>query len=101
MEPAQIRGDGVATEVLLDSVLDVSRARDLCERLNQALTSGAPVVLDGGHIARIDTAVIQALTVFCRTARGRGIPVRWSSVSQPLRQAAETLGLGEILQVQA
>ncbi len=101
MEPAQIRGDGAATEVLLDSALEVSRARDLCERLNQALTSGVPVILDGGHIARIDTAVIQALTVFCRTASGRGIPVRWSSVSQPLRQAAETLGLGEILQVQA
>lgn len=100
MDSAQIRGDGVATHVLFDAVLDISRARDLCERLNQALESGDPLMLDGGHIARIDTAAIQTLTIFCRTAKERGIPINWCAASPSLRQAAETLGLVQILQVQ-
>ena len=100
MDSAQIRGKGAATEVLFDSALEISRARDLYERLNQALASNAPLNLVGGHIARIDSAALQVLAVFCRTARERGIPVRWSTTSPVLLQAAELLGLTDILQVQ-
>ncbi len=101
MDAAQIRGNGAATEVKFDPVLDISGARDLYARLSQLLSAGAPLSLDGGHITRIDTSALQLLAIFFRSAHESGISAGWSSVSPALRQAAETLGLDEMLKVRA
>jgi len=99
MDSVQIRGDGTTTQLLFSPVLDISRARDLYEHLNQALSVGAPLTLDGSQITRIDTAALQVLTLFCRTAAERGIPVHWSSASASLREAVKVLGVDEYLRV--
>ena len=57
--------------------------------------------IDGRAVERVDTAALQLLTLFRREALARGCQVRWCGASDTLREAAQTLGLGNALDLPA
>lgn len=70
----------------------------LASRLADALAARS-VALDGGEVARIDTAGLQLLLVFQREATQRAVPWRWLDVSEVMDEAAATLGLTQALDI--
>lgn len=93
MRPVSIRRRNNRTYILLDRHLDIAQAARLHGRLGETLTPNASLVLNVGHVERIDTAVMQVLTAFCQTARTRAIPLQVHMVSESLRGAVALLGL--------
>ena len=61
----------------------------------------APVKLDAAAVEKIDTAGVQLLAAFHRDAKDRGCDVSWISPSVPLRDAAQRLGLTNVLALPA
>jgi len=59
------------------------------------------IVLDGGAVERVDTAALQLLVVFQRELDARHRVPAWQSASPVLTEAAEVLGLTEILKMPA
>ncbi|MBB6186221.1 STAS domain-containing protein [Rhodanobacter sp. MP7CTX1] len=66
------------------------------------LALAAPLsTLEASGVERVDTAALQLLVAFHRDALARGQQVAWASVSAPLRDAAERLGLTKTLALPA
>ena len=59
------------------------------------------VVLDVGHVERVDTAALQLLLLFRRELDSRGGTLRWHGVNQVLVEAANLLGLEALLKLPA
>jgi len=76
------------------SIEDVSTLRD---QLQEALNAGRPVSIDASRVERADTASLQLLCAFFRTAHERQVHARWQSPASALRDAAARLGLTESL----
>lgn len=87
------------TEIVLKGMLDVGETRAAHGRLGEALTRALPIELTASGLERIDTAGLQLLVVFLRTARDRGLTLRWSDVGSPLMNSAQLLGLTEALEL--
>ena len=66
---------------------------DLHERLKTILDSGDPVSIDAGLVETVDTAVLQLLCSFARSARARKVDVQWQGESGALNETARCLGL--------
>ncbi len=99
MDPVRIKRLSRRTHLVLGAVVDISTARLFYERLNKALSHNKPLVLNAGRVERIDTAAMQVLAAFCRTARDRRLPLEWKAPSAGLQGAAEMLGLQTMLGV--
>src|SRR3989337_1029742 len=67
------------TKLVLDSILDVSRAQALYRALDQALGQSAPIVMDGSRVERVDTAAVQMLAAFGRATHERGLKLKWQA----------------------
>lgn len=59
------------------------------------------IVLDGGAVERVDTAALQLLVVFQRELDARQRTPTWQSASPVLTEAADLLGLTQILKMPA
>ena len=59
------------------------------------------IVLDGGAVERVDTAALQLLVVFQRELDARQRAPTWLSASPALTEAADVLGLTQILKMPA
>jgi anti-anti-sigma regulatory factor len=59
------------------------------------------IVLDGGAVERVDTAALQLLVVFQRELDARKRVPTWQSASPVLTEAADVLGLTQILKMPA
>jgi phospholipid transport system transporter-binding protein len=79
----------------LDGDLSISNVEALKRQLDAALSDGAPVLLDGAGIDRIDAAALQLLAAFTREAAHRDLRVSWQSASPRLVAAARAIGLHE------
>jgi len=79
------------------SVLGMAQVAELRARLVAALNQGVPVVLHASDVAQADTAALQLLLAYWQDASGRGVPVRWETPSQALRETARLLGVGSQL----
>ena len=78
----------------LGDSLDIGKIAELHQRLEAALELESDALqLNAKDIERIDAASLQLLTVFNIEAQKRGLKVRWNSPSQPLRDAADRVGL--------
>lgn len=78
-------------------VLDIQVAAPLQEILLRALEEETPVQLDLGCVRRIDTSILQLLTVFLREARAREIEIEWVEPPAGLQESATLLGLSGAL----
>jgi anti-anti-sigma regulatory factor len=61
---------------------------DLMKRLGEKQT-----VLDASALTRVDTAGLQLLASFVRTAEARGARIEWRGAQPALRESARRLGL--------
>lgn len=80
-------------KVTLTENLDVSAVRALHAQLGSLLTRGAPVVLDGSAVSRIDAAALQLMVAVFTRAAAYGIPVQWQAPSAAVTSAADLLGV--------
>ena len=75
----------------------ISDVADLCDRLQAALNSGDAVTIDAGAAENVDTAVLQLLCSFVRSANSAEIDVHWQGDSSVVHDAAHRLGLASEL----
>ena len=87
------------TSIALVERQDISGAAALHVRLSAAVADSREIVIDGGDVDEIDTAVVQLLVSLWRTCTERTIPCRWSSASVPLRRTATLLGVAGFLEL--
>ena len=89
---------GATVELAKDST--ISNVADLCERLKAALDSGDPVTIDAGAAEKVDTAVMQLLCSFVRSAEALDIDVHWQGETAVVHDTACRLGLDTELSLQ-
>lgn len=87
------------TQLIFQGALDVGGTRAAYETLNEALTRALPVDLDAADLERVDAAGLQLLLAFVRTARERGLALKWQAVGSTLEAGAELLGLANALEL--
>lgn len=89
-----------ATEsVELPSDLGIESIADLSELLAPKLRSEAAVIIDAHAVARVHSATLQLLCMFCSGRRKAGRDTEWFEPSDALRQAASMLSLTPLLQL--
>jgi anti-anti-sigma regulatory factor len=85
--------------VALGPDLRIARAGEVFARITAA--RGAPeVVLEGGEVAKVDAAGLQALAAALVTLRTAGVSWRWQTASGTLASAVALAGLGLTLQIE-
>ena len=93
MDPIQVEHRSGTTHVVLDVTIGISEARALHEALGKLLPQQTSIVFHADRLERIDTAAMQVLASFCRTAYQRHLALTWQAPSASLREAATLLGL--------
>lgn len=93
MDPVHIKRSAGKAHVSLAPTLGVSDVRAMHKKLSTLLTGKSPVCLDGSRVEHLDTAALQVLTGFYRTASDRGLVLTWKKISPSLQRAARVLGL--------
>lgn len=81
----------------LKGQLNIHEVGSLKTRLGRFLDANQGVILDASKVEKIDTAVMQLLTAFCRSAGAKGIAVKWKNPNSRILHSAEILGLAKPL----
>jgi len=81
------------TRVALAADCSIAQVAAFKKRLEALLERPAPVTLDASEVRRIDGAAAQLLAAFVRERRSRGLAVSWAGNAEPVREAAQLLGL--------
>lgn len=89
------------TIVNCEPTVDITVVEELFGHLKKALDEKHMVEIEGAQIERIDGAVMQLFAAFFREAKQAEIEVSWKSSSDALRNAAQMLGLTEVLELAA
>lgn len=97
MEPVRLRRRDGKMYLTLAAQLDVARCRRMVDRLNTALSSTQPIVLDISKVERVDTATLQVLVAFSRTVDSHGLTLTWKGASEGFQKETNRLGLAKIL----
>ena len=63
----------------------------------ECIAQGAPIVIDGGKVEEIDTAILQLLASVWMTGAKQGVECRWRAASEALRRIAKLIGVAELL----
>ncbi|NGX16204.1 STAS domain-containing protein [Wenzhouxiangella sp. XN24] len=79
----------------LPADLRIQSATALRDRLSVALEGSGPLRLQGGAVARLDTAGLQLLAAAAQEATRRGRELRLAAPSAPLAEGLERLGLDD------
>jgi phospholipid transport system transporter-binding protein len=96
---AKVAGPKRPAPIALEARMTIVHAADLHRALLARLTQGEAVVVDGSRVEEIDTSVLQLLISLWRTASQRGIACAWTGSSSALREAADLLGVADMLQL--
>jgi len=99
MDPVHIEHTADTTHVTLEAALGIADARALHQKLGAALAAATPVVMDASRVERLDAAVMQVLTGFCRAVHERGLALTWQNPSPILQQAVRLLGLEALFEM--
>ena len=83
----------------LEARTTIVQAADLHRALLARVARGEGVVVDGTRVEEIDTAILQLLASLWRTCLERRIACTWHGASDALRQAADLVGLADLLQL--
>ncbi|RDI97757.1 anti-sigma factor antagonist [Dyella solisilvae] len=94
------KGKGEARVIALPADFRLASTADVKASLADALGASA-AELDGAAVERVDSAALQLLLVFRREAAARGLALAWSGVSVAMREAADVLGLSQVLELPA
>lgn len=85
--------------IILDSVQNIQNVSQLYIQLLHALENGEKIDIDASAITQIDTATLQLLLVLKQTAIKQQIDVQIDFPSDKFIEAANLLGLSEMLDV--
>jgi anti-anti-sigma regulatory factor len=91
----------VTARLKLGADCTLREATELKSRLADTVSGTSRVIIDGGAVRRIDAAGLQLLTAFVLREVAAGRQVEWRAASGELRQAAATLGLLQVLALDA
>lgn len=83
--------------VKLEKHLQIMLVESLHEELEELLSGGADLALDGGQVEKCDTAALQLLVAVQNSLVGREAGIQWVSASDELLESAKQLGLLEAL----
>ena len=81
----------------LPSNLTIATAETLHEQLEPLLNGSDDIVLNASAVERADTAGLQVLLAFSKALEARSVAITWSVPAKPLVDAAEQLGLKQLL----
>lgn len=85
--------EGNATQVALDSHIDIGSITDLRQRFAAALEQGLPVTIAASAVERMDTAAVQLFYSFINYAKDQGVEISWQGVSDGMKDAFRYAGL--------
>lgn len=85
----------------LGEALDITAVGALRERLLDVLTHNEPVTLDATSTKQVDTAGLQVLCSFERSALEQGVSVTWGGQTKLIGERARLLGLSVLLDLTA
>lgn len=77
--------------------LGIETAAELKEKLQPQLAASGPVVIGAGEVKRVHTAGLQVLAAFAHSRKQAGFATRIDPCSDTLRDAAQLLGVAELL----
>ncbi len=97
--PTATAAEPSAATVILDRHHDIKTIQELRERLDTAYAAGGDIVLDGAAVESMDTAALQLLLAFGSSVRKQSRTVRWSEVSEAMRELADRTDLGTALEL--
>lgn len=83
--------------IRLPAELGIESASDLHRELAARVDDAEPVVLDGSEVARVHTASLQLVCLFCRDRRNGGRETHWKAPSTALKSAAALLGVTTLM----
>jgi len=86
-----------AAPIELGARLSIAEAVDLHKTFTERIAQGAPIVIDGGKVEEIDTAILQLLASVWMTGAKQGVECRWRAASEALRRIAKLIGVAELL----
>jgi anti-anti-sigma regulatory factor len=86
-----------AAPIELGARLSITEAVDLHKTFTERIAQGAPIVIDGGKVEEIDTAILQLLASVWMTGAKQGVECRWQTASEALRRIARLIGVAELL----
>lgn len=99
-ELAVLNGDsGASVQIILEPVQSIQTVAKLHERLIEALQDGHKIEIDASAVTTIDTATLQLLLVLKQTAMKQMREISIDFPSERFVEAAELLGLAEMLEV--
>ncbi len=81
--------------VTLAADCTLEQAPGIKANLVAALEQGSKVRLDASAVQEVDTAALQLLCAFARTAMANGLNVEWQAPSPAFRDAAGRLGIAD------
>ena len=71
MDTTQITEGPAATQVMLGASMEIAMAQILYQQLTPLLTHSTALVVDAHQVLRVDTAILQTLVCFRRSALAR------------------------------
>lgn len=80
-------------KLALDGELTIYRAEALKAELLAAAHAKGDVELDLSAVIEIDTTGVQLLLAFAKSLAARGVPLRFTHASAPVREAFGLLGI--------
>lgn len=86
--------------IKLEKHLQIMLVESLHEELEEIVSSGAELSLDGSQVEKCDTACLQLLAAVQTSLNGRENEIRWVGASAILLESAQQLGLLEALNLQ-
>jgi len=86
-------------KLILDATLNIQNVNHLYEQLLQLLEQQDKIEIDASEVASVDTATLQLLIVFKQTAVKLQKEVIFDFPSDKFIEAAELLGLAEMLEI--
>jgi len=86
-------------KLTLDATLNIQNVNHLYEQLLQLLEQQDKIEIDASEVASVDTATLQLLIVFKQTAVKLQKEVIFDFPSDKFIEAAELLGLAEMLEI--
>lgn len=93
MEPVVMKREADQLHVVLGEDMDIAQTGALYQALTGALDAQASIALDATRVQRIDTAVLQLLVAFTRSAGAGGVAVAWTGCSETFNDASRLAGL--------
>ena len=99
-EEEEARTSGGAAIIELGARTSIAQAVELHRALVTRLAAGGHLLIDGGRVEEIDTAILQMLASLWRSAHDRRLSCTWHRASDALRRSAQLVGLAGALGLQ-